>query len=188
MKLFLTFASLILITGCLAMKLPKNCPTSFETVNDFKVDDYLGKWYEIERYPNRFQSNISTCTYATYDQMSNGVIKVINTNIKLGKRTSIEGSAKVSFPDEIPHRGKISVSFFNKPFVPNYFIMETDYTNYSIVWNCNDLGENESDVQAWVLSKTAELTDEIQEKVNKAVEKFLEKNLLMKTVQTNCDY
>lgn len=183
MKLiFLAFAVFISISS--AEIFPRKCPTTFQTVNDFKIEDYLGKWYEIERYLNIFQSNESTCTFATYDLKKNGDIKVINSNIKGGKTSSVEGTAKLSFPDEVPVQGKISVSFFNKPFVPNYFVMETDYTNYSIVWNCKDVGENESHEMAWVLSRSTELTEEIQLKVNKAVEKFFDKNLLVKTVQT----
>lgn len=174
----------VLITISSAKKFPKSCPTTFQTVSDFKLEDYLGKWYEIEKYPNAFQSNASSCCYATYDMKSNGDVRVINTSIKSGKRTKIEGAARLSFPDEVPIQGKISVSFFNKPFTPNYFILETDYTNYVIVWNCNDLGEDESDEQGWVLSRTPELTEDIQLKVDKAVEKFLVKDFLVKTVQT----
>lgn len=174
----------LILTVFITISAAKKCPKTFETVSDFKIDDYLGKWYEIGRYLNSFQSNTSSCTYGTLDLKTNGDISVINTNIKSGKRTSVEGTAKVSFPDEVPLQGKISVSFFNKPFTPNYFVMETDYENYSIVWNCNNIGENESSEQAWVLSKSSELTEEIQLKVDKAVEKFLDKNLLVKTVQT----
>lgn len=183
MKLFLLICAAF-ITISSAKTYPKKCPTTFQTVNDFKLDDYLGKWYEIERYFNYFQSNVSSCTYGTLDLKSNGDIRVVNSNIKEGKRTSMEGTAKLSFPDEVPVQGIISVSFFNKPFVPNYLVMETDYTNYSIVWSCHNVGENESEDFAWVLSKSAELTEEIQLKVNKAVEKFLDKNLLVKTTQT----
>lgn len=162
----------------------KQCPTTFQTVSDFKIEDYMGKWYEIGRYLNSFQSNSSSCTFGTLNIKTNGDIRVINTSIKLGKRTSVEGTAKLSFPDEVPLQGKISVSFYNKPFTPNYFVMETDYTNYSIVWNCNNIGENETQEVAWILSRTSELTEEIQLKVDKAVEKFLDKDLLVKTVQT----
>ena len=38
---------------------------------------YLGRWYEIEKYPNAFQK-FGSCTTATYSNMAGGAIRVLN--------------------------------------------------------------------------------------------------------------
>ena len=55
--------------------------------------------------------------------------------------------------------GDCFVTFFSQPFAsePNYSVIDTDYENYSIVYNCD-----ENDMQyLWFLSRESTLTDEL---------------------------
>jgi lipocalin len=57
---------------------------------------YAGKWYEIARYPNRFQRNCQSDTTAVYTLRDDGKVQVVNAcREKNGKITTARGAAKV---------------------------------------------------------------------------------------------
>lgn len=62
-----------------------------QTVESVDLDRYLGKWYEIARFDQRFQKGCTAVT-AEYIKRKNGTIKVIN-KCRLG---SPEGKQKVA--------------------------------------------------------------------------------------------
>ena len=49
------------------------------TVPSVDLNRYLGKWYEISRYPNRFQKRCVGDTTATYTLREDGKITVLNS-------------------------------------------------------------------------------------------------------------
>ena len=74
--------------------------------------------------------------------------------------TSIEGKA-MCFADE----GKCRVEFFKEPAADatrNYLVIGTDYTNYSIVYNCRQYmwGLIRWDY-LWILSRSPRMTSEL---------------------------
>jgi apolipoprotein D and lipocalin family protein len=75
--------------------------TVVETVN---LPKYLGKWYEIARFPNRFEAGCSDVT-AEYSMNSDDTVKVLNTCVKDGVSETAEGEAWVKGP------GKLKVTF-----------------------------------------------------------------------------
>ena len=74
-------------------------------------------------------------------------MNVLNTSIKNGApRTSINGKAILANPTSDPLEGKLIVSFDGRPPATeaNYWVLDTDYDNYSIVWNCNTMRNGKS--------------------------------------------
>ena len=72
---------------------------------------------------------------------------MLNTSIKNGApRTSINGKAILANPTADPLEGKLIVSFNGRPAATeaNYWVLDTDYDNYSIVWNCNTMRNGKS--------------------------------------------
>ena len=116
-------------------------------VSQFNLDDYLGKWYEIARLPNKFEKNLVGVT-ATYSLRKNGKITVINA----GHRGSLDGKLKTAvgkakIPD--PSRpGHLKVSFFL------WF-----YADYNILYLSADcqyaLVGSSGPSYLWILSRTA---------------------------------
>lgn len=113
---------------------------------NFDLESYMGKWYEIEKYEQYFQlgGNCVTAEY-TLNTTSSEVI-VLNSLTYLQDNSSeivtnsLQGIAVASFPTVIPLEGKFNVSFFNQPTNrSNYWVLDTDYVNYSIVWSCEEL-------------------------------------------------
>ena len=58
------------------------------------LNRYLGKWYEIARFPNRFEAGCTNVT-ATYALRDDGDISVVNSCTKDGATEAIKGKAWV---------------------------------------------------------------------------------------------
>jgi apolipoprotein D and lipocalin family protein len=53
-------------------------PEPLQTIERLDVGRYLGTWYEIAKYPNRFQRQCVSNTQALYSQRGDGQIDVVN--------------------------------------------------------------------------------------------------------------
>ncbi|KAF0046760.1 hypothetical protein F2P81_000393 [Scophthalmus maximus] len=122
---------------------------------------YLGTWYDIQRLPHAFQKG--ECCTATYSLKSPGVVGVLNRELLAdGSINSISGSATAKNPSE---PAKLQVSFFeNTPPAP-YWVLSTDYDNYSLVYSCTDLGVLHVEF-AWILSRKPTLPEETLEELH----------------------
>jgi apolipoprotein D and lipocalin family protein len=85
--------------------------TTLRPVPDLDLDRYMGRWYEIARYPNRFQRRCTGSVSADYARRDDGLIDVVNrcgtTN---GGSDTVQGTAR---PDASPPpmRAKLQVRF-----------------------------------------------------------------------------
>jgi apolipoprotein D and lipocalin family protein len=62
-----------LVTG------PDSPPAPVRSVPQLDLERYAGQWYEIAKFPNRFQARCRTETTAQYERLPNGQLRVINT-------------------------------------------------------------------------------------------------------------
>jgi lipocalin len=67
----------------LMLAVAMNGQAPLETVPRVDLDRYQGKWYEVARLPNRFQSDCAGAT-AEYGLREDGKISVLNTYTKEG--------------------------------------------------------------------------------------------------------
>jgi len=95
-----------------------------EVVVNLDLQRYLGKWYEIARFPNRFERGCQGVT-AEYALNSDDTIQVVNTCHKGspdGPVEVAEGKARVVAP------GKLEVTFV--PWLPfakgEYWVLHVD--------------------------------------------------------------
>ena len=66
------------------------------TVERVDLDRYLGDWFEIARYPNRFQQQCAADVRASYSKRSDGRIDVVNRcRASNGSFTEASGVARV---------------------------------------------------------------------------------------------
>ena len=63
-------------------------------VCDLDLNKYLGKWYEIGKFPARGQNGLDHVT-ATYTMKNNGKIRVENAGYKNGKKKGIKSVANI---------------------------------------------------------------------------------------------
>lgn len=94
-----------------------------EPAKPVDLSRYLGKWYELARYENRFERGCQGVT-AEYVARPDGLIDVINScELELGERKVSRGRAKV-VPDSAD--AKLKVSFFGPFYVGDYWVMDHD--------------------------------------------------------------
>jgi apolipoprotein D and lipocalin family protein len=127
-----------------------------KTVDHVDLNRYLGKWYEIARYPNRFESVCASDATAEYTMDAPGKIQVRNSCRKAdGTERVSKGTAKVV---DAATNAKLKVTFF-WPFYGDYWIVDLapDYS-YAVV------GEP-SRKYLWILSRTPDLPAAVYEKV-----------------------
>lgn len=118
----------------------RSVPQPAKTVD---LQRYLGRWYEIARYEQRFQKGCEGVT-ADYGLRPDGTINVVNRCRKPnGKTDEARGKAKVI--DTVTN-AKLKVSFFG-PFYGDYWVLDhADDYSWSIV------GES-SGRYLWILAR-----------------------------------
>lgn len=162
-KLALVVALLGVVGVCQAVIRQGQCPT-VPVQEDFNLNRYLGRWYEIQRYEAEFQVNLD-CTTAQYSLADPNVarVTVVNSGILFNETSAspfeVRGVAIPTFPDDPRNPGKFNVAFFGaEPDRSNYWVVGTDYTGYSVVWSCEQISATSYQEFAWVLSREKELT------------------------------
>ena len=122
--------------------------TDLQTVSSVDLKRYVGVWYEIARYPNRFEKKCAAAVTATYELRDDGKISVLNQCIEAnGKTRRAKGKAKVVDPKT---NAKLKVTFF-WPFYGDYWIIDLDPDyRYAVIGEPNRK-------YLWILSRTPEM-------------------------------
>ncbi|XP_067205228.1 apolipoprotein D isoform X2 [Linepithema humile] len=161
------------------------CP-NLETMQNFELDKYLGKWYEVERYFAWFEFG-GRCVTANYSLGENDSVKIVNTQISLltGVAASIEGIGRLISKSDDP---KLSVTFpsLPLPFDAPYWILDSDYKTYAVVWSCTNLGVfNVRNV--WILTREPRPPVAVLEKSYQVIDKNnISRAYFIRTDQKNC--
>ena len=139
----------LLLTGCLSV------PDGVSPINNFELDRYLGRWYEVARFDHSFERDLEAVS-AEYSTRDDGGITVINSgrNTDSGEIQQAEGRA---YFVEGPSIGHLKVSFFG-PFFGSYVIFEIDQEDYQYAF----VAGNNTDY-LWLLSRSPLVSDELLE-------------------------
>ena len=123
------------------------------TVESLDVPRYMGTWFEIAKYPNRFQKKCVADTQADYRLQANGTVQVVNRCRKeTGEMDEAVGEARQVGAPASP---KLQVRFAPAwlswlPLVwGNYWVIDLD-PHYQLVAVSEPTRE-----YLWVLSRTA---------------------------------
>uniref|UniRef100_A0A336KKD8 Apolipoprotein D n=1 Tax=Culicoides sonorensis TaxID=179676 RepID=A0A336KKD8_CULSO len=160
------------------------CP-EYPVQQDFSAADYLGIWFENAKYPFIFEA-LGKCTTAEYTLRPDGNVGVFNRQINrlTGSLVTIEGYA-VPDPNE---PAKLGVIFPGQPGnrVAPYWVLETDYLNYSVVWACENVEEGSLRF-VYILTRERQPSEEIYQTALSALERNeIPTSFLRKTNQVNC--
>jgi apolipoprotein D and lipocalin family protein len=127
------------------------------TVPQVDLERYLGEWYEIAAFPQRFQRGC-TATTATYAWLDATTIEVVNrcrNERPDGELRTATGRARVVDPAT---NAKLEVSFF-RPFWGAYWIVDLgDDYEYAVV------GHPSRDY-LWILARSASLEAPVYEEI-----------------------
>ncbi|KAI5642834.1 lipocalin / cytosolic fatty-acid binding protein family domain-containing protein [Phthorimaea operculella] len=140
---------------------PGQCDPNITVVPNFFATDYLGTWHLIETYHSDFQ--LGDCNDATYSLNLNGTVLVFNTEVINQRLDTITGLA------EVVDNAKLSVTFPTAPFATDYWVLDTDYTSFALVYSCLNLPNNRQQVWSWKMSRTRSLTPEANQRINQKI-------------------
>lgn len=141
----------LFLTGCLGL------PEGVKPVGNFKLDRYLGKWYEIARLDHRFERGLSRIT-AEYSRREDGGVRVLNRGYSAEAGEWKEAEGKAYFV-EGPDLGYLKVSFFG-PFYGAYVVFDLDHEHYQYA-----LVSGPDRSYLWILSRTPEMKPELKDKL-----------------------
>jgi apolipoprotein D and lipocalin family protein len=133
-------------------------PENIKPVSGFKLDKYLGKWYEIARLDHSFERGLTNVT-AEYTLRDDGGINVLNRGYNAADSTWSSAEGRAYFVEE-PDEGYLKVSFF-RPFYGSYVIFELD-EDYQYSFVC---GPDKS--YLWLLSRSKNIKDDLKNKFMK---------------------
>lgn len=145
---------------------------TLETVPQVDLQRYLGKWYEIAKFPNRFQKGCD-CATAHYSIRDDGDIRVENQCARETEDHSLKSSiGKAWVVDPVTH-AKLKVRFF-WPFSGDYWIIDLgENYEYSVV---SEPKRN----YLWILSRSPEIPEMIYSGI---LERLREKGFDLTRVQ-----
>ncbi|OQV19625.1 putative Apolipoprotein D [Hypsibius exemplaris] len=165
------------------------CP-EVRVKGQLNLEQYLGHWHDIQRFPNDFQHD-TICDTANYEQLNTTHVEVVNTaTANNGSIISIKGVAYVPDPAA---PAKFLVLFPRSSIPIPYWVLDTDYTNYAVVYSCINPQGNATIAQefAWVLSRQPMLQEQFMEAARGAIQRnnvdpVEGVSRFMDTVQANC--
>jgi apolipoprotein D and lipocalin family protein len=148
-KLFLVLV--MFLTGCVGI------PENVTPVENFKLERYLGKWYEIARLDHSFERGLTRVT-ADYSLRDDGGVRVLNRGYSVKENAWKEAEGKAYFV-EGTDKGYLKVSFFG-PFYGAYVVFELDHEHYQYALVC---GPDKS--YLWILARTREMKKDVKDKL-----------------------
>lgn len=129
-------------------------------VDSVDLARYAGRWYEIARFPNRFQARCASETMADYELLKNGEVRVVNTCRRAdGGLVLAEGRARLAQRSGPASRLEVRFAPAFLSFLPmvwgDYWILDlTDDYGAALVGD-------PTRAYLWILSRTPELDEAI---------------------------
>ena len=155
MRVLILVLILLVMSGCLGI------PEGVQSVDNFDLNKYLGKWYEIARLDHSFERGLSNVS-AEYSMRDDGGVNVLNRGFSIENQQSQQAEGRAYFVEE-SDKGYLKVSFF-RPFYGSYIIFELDKENYQYAFVC---GPDKD--YLWLLSRTSTVNKEL-------IDRFIEKS------------
>ena len=139
---------LLFLMGCVGI------PENVKPVDNFQIDKYLGKWYEIARLDHSFERGLTHVT-ANYTLRDDGGVRVLNRGYSAKADLWKEAEGKAYFVKG-SNQGYLKVSFFG-PFYGSYIVFELDHENYQYSLVC---GPNKTFL--WILARSPKIKEDVK--------------------------
>jgi apolipoprotein D and lipocalin family protein len=156
---FISTVGLLLICLSSFQAVAQQSDQAVKTIASLDVPRYLGTWYEIAKFPNRFQKKCISNTKAVYTAKPDGNLRVLNSCKTAGGETSeAEGLARQIGAKDSP---KLEVRFAPEwlSFLPmvwgDYWVIDLD-PQYQLAAVSDPSRE-----YLWVLSRTPQLDPKV---------------------------
>jgi apolipoprotein D and lipocalin family protein len=126
-------------------------PAPLQAIADLDLQRYVGRWYEIAKYPNRFQRRCVANTSAEYTANADGTVRVLNScQTASGESIKAEGLARrVGAADSATLEVRFAPAWLS--FIPavwgDYWVIDLD-SEYQLA-AVSEPGRN----YLWILSR-----------------------------------
>ncbi|XP_027221670.1 apolipoprotein D [Penaeus vannamei] len=149
-------------SGRVAPRLEIGECAEFISKPEFNLPEYLGRWFEVQKFENPFQLGME-CVTADYTPIDSSSINVYNNGVGGdGEFIGIVGNASLIDPN---FPAEFQLNFAGRP-AGRYNVLETDYETFSAVYACTQLDLFKQEF-AWVLARTPQLApDALQQAVD----------------------
>jgi apolipoprotein D and lipocalin family protein len=145
----LLIAWMLFLTACVGI------PDNVKPVDDFRLEKYLGKWYEIARLDHSFERGLTRVT-AEYSLRDDSSIRVLNRGYSEKDKEWKEAEGKAYFVQRTD-QGYLKVSFFG-PFFGSYIVFELDHENYRYA-----LVSGPEKSYFWILARSPEIEKNLRD-------------------------
>lgn len=172
-KCILISIFVLILSSCMHVK---DTLPPLQVVPFVDISRYTGTWYEIARYPHKFQKGCvgSRATYTLRDDGKLSVLNECHEESDKSKLRSAKGKAWIVDPNT---NSKLKVSFF-WPFSGDYWIIDLgrDY-EYAVIGHPGRK-------YLWILSRTQEMDESVYEGIlSRLKEQHYDSSRLIKTQQ-----
>ncbi len=154
----ISLASLLLPASLASLQPEDSANAPLRVVTPVDLSRYMGTWYEIARYPNRFQKQCTGNVTASYTLLMDGQVRVVNRcRNESGEIEEVEGRARRKSDSEPASKLQVRFAPAILSFLPfvwgDYWIIDLapDYSYVAI-------GEP-SRQYLWILSRTPTMDD-----------------------------
>lgn len=149
-KTLLTLSAIAL--GSVVYSFLKPIRFKVTVVDNFDLERYLGRWYEIARLDFLWEKGLKNVT-ADYQKNEDGTVRVENKGIQIRSGVEKVSIGKAKFTGETD-QGSLKVSFFG-PFYSGYHIVQLDADyQHALVF-----GDNLD--YMWILSRAPKLSSTV---------------------------
>lgn len=121
------------------------CP-SVTTKENFELDGWYGKWYELEKFNHWFLPKSDECPTVKYTPLANGILPANFTNTHRdqtsGTRKSFNSTlqADPGYPDTASRLQMVfQKNTWTDPWTVNYLVLDTDNDQYSVAYSCKSM-------------------------------------------------
>ncbi|VDI60208.1 apolipoprotein D and lipocalin family protein [Mytilus galloprovincialis] len=159
------------------------CPT-VKPQASFDLQKYLGDWYEIYKFKANFE-NGQKCAHANYLLKDDGHIRVNNSG-KTADGKMVQALGDLYMPDSTKP-SSLKVKFASAAPYGNYVVIDTDYTNYTLIYSCTSILGISHFEFAWILGRQRTMDQALVDRLFAELKSYnVNVGHFMKEDQTGC--
>ncbi|CAG2252903.1 APOD [Mytilus edulis] len=147
-------------------------------------EHYLGDWYEIYKFKANFE-NGQKCAHANYLLKDDGHIRVNNSG-KTADGKMVQALGDLYMPDSTKP-SSLKVKFASAAPYGNYVVIDTDYTNYTLIYSCTSILGISHFEFAWILGRQRTMDQALVDRLFAELKSYnVNVGHFMKEDQTGC--
>lgn len=143
---------------------------------NFNLDNYMGKWYEVLWAPPHFEKveDMYVDYTEVFSMAEDGNVTSVTQGRIPGKESCLPAKGRLMYVSDVPGKMYNILAQEQGDSHFDYWVLETDYTSYSVVYGCDVVNETSGvciEFHAWVWGRETSLDDDTLTKAYAAAEK-----------------